>query len=211
MSGYFLMRTLRDDRERTWSMPLAMAVFLGVGLVKLFGLDLAGWGLDARCVFGTQYGWREIAVRALGFWFALAYFIIAFFAFLRRSDSRAARRFFGYGALALLFVYTSLELNTLLPMHLDEFSAGGVSVLWSLFAIGFVAGGIWKRLQVLRYLGLGLFAVVACKVAFLDLAHTPMIYRVLALIGVGVALMLGSFVYIYANRGFEREDGSEAG
>ena len=48
---------------------------------------------------------------------------------------------FGYGALLLFFVYSSLEVNSLLHWRMPAFQEGGMSILWALFAISFIAAG----------------------------------------------------------------------
>ncbi len=44
----------------------------------------------------------------------------------------------------MLFVYLTLELNSFLYWKLRTFQAGGISVLWALFAVVFVGSGIFK-------------------------------------------------------------------
>ena len=109
---------------------------------------------------------------------------------------------FGYGSLFLLFVYATLEVNSLLFWKLAKFQKGGLSILWAIFAVGFISGGIWKNLAPLRYVGLALFAVVAGKVFLVDMSHMEMIYRVVAFVVVGVFLLLGAFAYLYSGKKF---------
>ena len=59
-----------------------------------------------------------------------------------------------------------------------------------------IIGGILKNLRALRYIGLGLFAVVAGKVFFVDLARLDKIYRIVAFILLGVLTLCGSFIYL---------------
>jgi uncharacterized membrane protein len=125
----------------------------------------------------------------------------------RRFD-RMATGVFYWSALALLFVYLTLEVNTLLHWKVPVFQKGGVSVLWTLFAIAFVVGGIWREIRGLRYLGLALFGVVVGKVFLADLRATPMIFRVVAFLIIGVALLVGSFLYVQAAGRLSRKGGS---
>ena len=85
---------------------------------------------------------------------------------------------------------------------MPTFQAGGVSVLWTLFALSFVAGGIWRNARPIRLTGLLLFAVVTAKVFLIDLEHMPSVYRVIAFMAVGALLLLGSFAYLRASRKF---------
>jgi uncharacterized membrane protein len=96
----------------------------------------------------------------------------------------------------LLFIYTTFELNTALGAYVPGLRAGGISILWSVFALGLILGGIWKNVFNLRLAGLGLFVVVAVKVFFSDLAHLDPFYRIIAFILLGVLVLSGSFVYL---------------
>ena len=76
----------------------------------------------------------------------------------------------------------------------------GISILWSLFAIIFIAFGISKRIGGLRGIGLALFVIVSGKVAFYDLKDMEIIYRIIALLVIGLTLLLGSFAYLKSNK-----------
>ena len=73
---------------------------------------------------------------------------------------------------------------------------GGVSILWSIFALGLIVAGIWRDTRVMRYVGLALFAVVAWKVLFMDLARLDQFYRIIAFLVLGALVLSGSFVYL---------------
>jgi len=55
--------------------------------------------------------------------------------------------------------------------------------------------GIWKKIPAARYAALGLLAVVALKLLLHDLASLETLYRVAALFGVAVIMILASFLY----------------
>ena len=99
-------------------------------------------------------------------------------------------------SLGLLFIYLTLETNAFLHEYYDGLRYGGISILWSLFALGLILQGIGKRIQELRYLGLGLFAIVAWKVFFVDLSELDQFYRIIAFIVLGILILCGSFIYL---------------
>ncbi|GAG39796.1 unnamed protein product, partial [marine sediment metagenome] len=99
-------------------------------------------------------------------------------------------------ALGMLFVFTSLELREFLDAFVPGLCAGGISILWAVFALSMIGGGIYKNTRALRYVGLALFAVVAWKVFFVDLARLEQIYRIVAFLLSGILLLSGSFVYL---------------
>jgi uncharacterized membrane protein len=74
--------------------------------------------------------------------------------------------------------------------------AGGVSIVWSLFALALIFRGIARNIALVRYVGLALFAVVAWKVFFNDLAELDQFYRIVAFIVLGILTIAGSFAYL---------------
>ena len=102
----------------------------------------------------------------------------------------------------MLFVFLTLELNTYLYHYVPGFRSGGISILWSVFSLGLVLAGIWKNLAPLRLVGLGLFAVVAWKVFFVDLKSLDQMYRIIAFLLLGVLILSGSFVYLKYRHAF---------
>jgi uncharacterized membrane protein len=87
--------------------------------------------------------------------------------------------------------------------------AGGISILWSLFALGLILPGIWKNVRALRLVGLALFAVVAGKVFFVDLANLDPFYRIVAFILLGILVLSGSFIYLKHRQTFAIEPSAQ--
>jgi uncharacterized membrane protein len=186
-----------------------MIVFLTGAVVKLFAVDVGSWRLDARWFYDMDYALLPAAMRLLDFGLVLALLWVVW-SRLRGSEREAnPAPIFGYAGLGLLWVYATLEINSLLHWKLRDFQGGGVTVLWALFAIAFIVGGIWQNVRTLRYTGLALAAVVVAKIFLFDLADMPVIYRVLAFMALGVVLVLGSFAYIHSSRKFTKEEGTE--
>lgn len=135
----------------------------------------------------------------------------AFFAgLLLRSggedEQRSGNCFLSFGV-AGLFLYLTAETWWLLRFELPSAEAGGVSVLWGLFALAAVAVGVVRRLRPLRRLGLILFLVTVIKIFFYDLARVDSFYRIIAFILLGVALLAGAFIYIKFRDRFEAAAG----
>ena len=202
MAAYFLWRGAREG-FRNPAAVVAMCVFAAGAAVKLFSVDLAAWEFDEGLIYRVRYGGLDAAMRLLDFG-ALLLFCGGAWRVLSRRPDRAAAPVFGYAGLALLFVYATLELNSLLYWKLPPFQNGGLSLLWALFAVAFVAGGIRREVRALRYLGLALFLVVVGKVFLLDLDQMSAIYRVAASLGVGLILLASAFAYLAAARKFHR-------
>jgi uncharacterized membrane protein len=69
-----------------------------------------------------------------------------------------------------------------------------LSLLWTVFATGLLAGGLGLRSRPLFYAGYGLFAVTALKVVLVDTATLHMLYRMLSFLGLGVLLLAGAYL-----------------
>jgi hypothetical protein len=76
--------------------------------------------------------------------------------------------------------------------------AGGlaISVLWSLFAMALLGGGLIARSRPLFWTSYALFALAGLKVVFVDLAELHTLYRILSFLALGVLLMLGAYLNI---------------
>jgi len=66
---------------------------------------------------------------------------------------------------------------------------------WSLFALGLLAAGIWRRQPGVRYAAISLLSVALLKLFFHDLARLEALYRIGALFAVAVVAILASFAY----------------
>lgn len=178
---------------------IALSAFVMLTVFKLFGIDAASWHLRGG-LYMLEYSPLDAAMRFLDFGMLVGFFAVSWRLLRNREPLPAS--LFGYGALALLFVYATLELRSLLHWRLPVFRAGGVTVLWSLFAAAFIAAGIAKSVRPLRYAGLLLAAIVVAKILFADLAGMPVAYRMIAFMALGIVLLLASFAYVRSGRKF---------
>jgi uncharacterized membrane protein len=185
---------------------LASVVFLAMAAAgKTLFWDAVNWNICWQFYFDAPYGFLPFLARWMGLASVLALLLGAWFMTTQRRPTPFVPQVFGCLTLFLLWLYASVELRSLLHWRLREFQAGGVSVLWTVFAFAFLAGGIWKNVRPVRYAGLALFTVVVGKVFLFDLSHMPAIYRVLAFMVLGVLLLLGAYAYLRASRRFASE------
>ncbi len=187
---------------------IAANILLGFATAKILLWDIPNWEVSRYGLYRCEYSSVVVLSRLLDFGLLLAILFGVWCLFMRRDSRKSMAPVYGYGGLAILFIYTTLELNALLFFKLNAFRAGGISVLWALYAVSFVAGGIWKKLRGLRLAGLLLFAIVTAKVFLHDLDGMPAIWRVAAFFAVGVTLLIGAFAYLKAAPGFiqKKED-----
>ena len=153
----------------------------------------------------------EAGMRLVDFGAIIAFLFFGFRLLAGDVAASPARSLAGIAALVLLFIFLTLEVNTFLAFFVKGSQAGGVSILWSLFAIGCLLGGIWANLPALRYVALGLFAVVGWKVLFSDLARLDPLYRIIAFMILGVLVLCGSFIYLKYRATFDSQGESSEG
>jgi uncharacterized membrane protein len=70
-----------------------------------------------------------------------------------------------------------------------------LSILWAVLGVGVFVAGILRFGALTRAFGLALLALATVKVFIMDLASLDTSYRVLSFIGLGILLLVGSFVY----------------
>ena len=145
--GLLLARSL-SSKEEGWQAAVTL-VLCGV-LGKLLLVDLPSWNLTGLFLFAGPYSFRDAAMRLIDFG-SVAGFFAAAFALTRRRPTAELRLFFAGCSLGVLLVYTTLELNSLLHFYLEGMRYGGISILWSLFALGFLLRGIVRHVRGLRY------------------------------------------------------------
>lgn len=180
----------------------------GIAFIKVFCFDLFLWGAHP---LGDWVLRRSGVVAGPGMRLVDFGALVLFFAFagqaLAKQPSRAwMATYFQYGSLVALFLYTSLEVWTMLNQFLPIFRHGGVTLYWSTFALAMIFVGIRKHRGGLRALGLGLMAGVIGKLFFLDLIGLDPLYRIFAFIGIGLVVLIGSFLYLKYRDLFTNEE-----
>ena len=188
---------LRDYLKRRTEITLAgLVLCVSLLVLKLFAIDLASWHLVDFRYSASPYSPLQGSMRLLDFGVVIAFLTVGFVLLMRDASTRIVGYVAGANALALLFIFLSLETNSFLGHFVPELRAGGVSILWSLFALACLLAGIRKEVAVLRYVALGLFVVVTWKVFFSDLANLDPIYQIVAFLAVGVLVLCASLLYL---------------
>ncbi|MCA9087352.1 MAG: DUF2339 domain-containing protein [Planctomycetaceae bacterium] len=192
-----------------------LALCLAITLLKLLVIDLFSWTLMPTFVYRGPYIPLDGLMRLVDFGLVIGFFVVGYQLF-RKADGRSDvaadavwKRTFAALAIVLLFLFTTLEVNTFLGHFVPGLQAGGISILWTVFALTMLLVGIRNRIKELRYVGLMLFTIVAGKVFFADLASLDQIYRIVAFIVLGVLVLTGSFVYLKYRQNFTDDSSSE--
>ncbi len=200
MAGYCLFRFLQEEFIRP--VIAVTVIFFVVGsVIKLLVYDTLHYGLDG-VLYAAPYTLWDCFSRFMDFSFVIALLFVGAWGLRGKHSNLNAAPFLGYGGLALLLLYQTLEIQSLLAWKLPEFIQGGTSVLWAVNAIVYIIIGMIKKQCNLRFIGLGMFVIIVIKVFLVDLQDMLRIYRVIALIIVGVIMMIGSFIYVFSSGKF---------
>lgn len=70
-----------------------------------------------------------------------------------------------------------------------------LSITWAIYATLLVVVGLRRRYAPIRYFAIAVFVVTIVKVFTIDLAELDRLYRVLSVVGLGVTLLLTSYLY----------------
>jgi len=196
-----------------------LVICVGTILGKLLLIDLHSWSVGA---FGAgtaviplytgAYSLVHGGMRLLDFALIIGFAIYA--AQLLRCWTEPDKRqlvtatALRWLALALLFIFTTIETNTVLAAYVPGLRSGGISIVWSIFALGLVIAGIRNAQARWRYMGLALFAVVVWRIFLIDLRQLSQIYRIVAFIVLGIVVLSASLAYLSCRQVFTRANGS---
>lgn len=186
-----------------------LTVFGGGLLVKLFVFDAVYWQLNNDFIYGPSYSFLDASFRILDFGLTATFFLLGYRLLAGNTNARQTQVVMGCAGLGLAFIASTLEVHTFLHHFIPGMRSGGVSILWTLFALGMVLRGIRRNVKPLRLAGLALFTIVAVKVFMSDLERLGEIYRVVAFILLGVLVLCGSFLYLKYRSNFETKPTDE--
>ena len=206
LSALFLTLYLHTPKRVFLILLTCMA---GAVVIKLIAIDMLSWGFSGTLYRGG-YSFLDASMRTLDFAVIIAFFVVVFLALKEPVEAAMARKIFAVTAISLLFIYATLELNSALSYFVPGLRAGGITILWALFALAFLLHGIRRSVKLLRFSGLALFLVIALKVFFVDLEDLEQVYRIIAFILLGGLILAGSFIYLRYRQAFVKE-GAENG
>jgi len=189
--GVIIFQVAARHPHPAWKTLLLVLIAAVVGKVLFW--DFQSWSPNCHFRYAV-FSWTECAMRLVDFGPLIA-FLIALAILLRDREELLAR----IAAIlwpALLFLYSTWEVNTMLLRLMPKVCAGGISVLWGAFAAAFIYRGLTTSQRPLRYLGLALFAIVVGKVFLYDLDRLGNVHRVFAFLLFGLLLMAGAFFYL---------------
>jgi len=194
-----------------WLERVATVAFGLVGLLLVCSLlgTLTGWSgewshLQSQETVGTCWRWAVINPRGLGFVAAIICAMAAALVCRRRGATESADVGPRLPMSSLLGVFA--HLSGLLMLTTEVYAQGvvrnwqtwtalSITLVWLLYALATLIGGIYYRSATIRILALLLFAVTAAKVFLYDVWKLSSEWKTAAFIALGVVLMLVSFFY----------------
>jgi uncharacterized membrane protein len=75
-----------------------------------------------------------------------------------------------------------------------------MSVMWAIYGALLMVTGFWRKAAYLRYISLGLFALLLLKVFVLDMSTVKSVYRIAAFLATGITLVGISYLYQFLKK-----------
>lgn len=126
--------------------------------------------------------------------FAMPAILLAVYASVLRAGDRPRMGLVaGIGAMALGFVWVTLE--TARIVGADQDGVWAYSVAWIVYAFGLLFWGVWKHRATARFASLGILLLAIAKVFLLDMGALEGVARAGSFIGLGAALIGTALFY----------------
>jgi len=154
--------------------------------------------------------WIFLSNAALAYLTVIAAIAFLLFIFSRQTlASRDKSLFFGLQIVfnLLMILFFTLEISAYFDYrrHLavaykadalfQNAQAMALSLVWGIHAVVLILLGFWRRLQRLRWFGLGFLSLVILKVFLYDLSNLSTPYRILSFVALGILLLGISWLY----------------
>lgn len=179
--------------RRKWLQSVA-GIVLGIGLFLLMIFSFAFSPIDHFRIFINQ--------RSLFLLIAVAVVLIHIVWYEKKSVVRVIGSII---VSILLFELITVELNDFFRLLIHQDPKAVIRLLnlrqlsfsfaWILYAILLFAIGLWRKFPLLRWIAMGLFGVSVFKIFLYDLTFLDTLYRIILFIGLGIALLLVSYIY----------------
>ncbi len=75
-----------------------------------------------------------------------------------------------------------------------------ISVMWAIYSSILMGLGFWRKVPILRYIALGLLAVVLFKVFVFDMSTLKSVYRIAGFVVLGISLVGISYLYQFGKK-----------
>ena len=193
----------RQTRVKTlWFLSNLLLLF-SIFWMFAAGFDLYLWKSGTLSVH--EY-FSSLVERIVAFGIPIATFFAAGYLLRKDPEQKDLMRWYFGATILLIFVCSTAELALILHYFAPKMLAGGISILWSVYSLMFVSSGIRWLKKELRIIGLLLFLIVAVKIFFFDMSQLDTLYRVTALVILGLLIIGGSFIYLRCRDFFDVDE-----
>lgn len=166
---------------------------LCIGAFRLLFLDSWGYGTDRHFV-------PFLNARFATYLFAIA--VIAFVAWLysryreqTTGGEKAVQVILALGANFLMIWILSVEVLDYLSRVNPGVQSLAMSAIWAIYAAIMLAVGLSTRNRPARVMAMAILGVVILKSFLFDVWSLERLYRIIAFVGLGILLLLASYVY----------------
>jgi len=173
---------------------LSLLIFVVVGTVLFIDLRMSYMGTESEHAM-------NITIRYIGY---LAAAILAYTLYECSKDelitdgtgTKAVEYMFdGLVCISMIILASGELINVMEQWHLPDSTKLGLSVLWAIFALGFVANGIRRGKKHLRIGAFVLLGVTLAKIFLYDIADLGTIPKTVLFISIGMLMLVVSFLY----------------
>ena len=185
-------------RERRDWMRAGGAVLLVLAIAQVLQLLAAPVPSSYAILFNQRVGGGGCVIAVL--------YLAAWLHRRARPDARASLTEATVGVIAanvLTLVVLTAEINAFWLLRGAQTSATTaelarqvtLSVIWAIYAAALIGVGIVRRYPQIRYLAIVVFGITVLKVFAVDLARLSSVYRILSTMGLGLLLVMASYLY----------------
>ena len=198
---FFVIRPIRPRGDVSCIMAI---VFAGIGSLFAVAAFTEFYYQSFRLFFNS-----EMLIVLL---FVLALVVAAKLISLSPDEKQKSLVFSAvFGLLAIVVLWILLTEEVFLYWYWKSKVPGGpmnwtflahmyTSIMWALYGAVLMVAGVWKRVKLLRYFALGLFAILLAKVFIIDTSEVESVYRIAAFLATGVTLVGVSYLYQYLKK-----------
>ncbi|MGB8193880.1 MAG: DUF2339 domain-containing protein, partial [Chitinophagaceae bacterium] len=186
----------RYIRKKTLAVAAILAIGLCTAVLLVSGLELLNGLSEKHHHSATYFGiWNElIRYILIGFAALLLWLGNRSLAFFNDRFEKTLYGVFIQVTILAIISFEYLKWMNLLNTSADEYKLG-LSIVWSVYALGLVIMGINKKKKHWRLTGICFFIITLIKLFAYDLSQATTISKTISFISLGVILLLVSYLY----------------
>jgi len=204
-AAFLLLFVIRPVCPRGMVCKVLATILAGVGSVFTMVVFAEFYKSSFTIVANVEFGRVAIFVAAL--------FAVSWLLGREREEGKYSRKFATVFVLAGIFVLWVLLteeiylywycqnrfaeeelLNWRFRVHMH------ISIMWAVYGAVLMTVGFWRKSRMLRYIALGLFALLLVKVFIWDTRTVKSVYRIAAFLATGVTLVGVSYLYQFLKK-----------